>query len=118
MEESRRDWQALLAEVEATVKGWRKAHPRATFTEIETALDAEMARVRARMLEELALASDQTDWRGQEGEERPRCPVCGEALQANGFRERRLVTDHEQPVTLRRQHGRCPACEASVFPPG
>ena len=90
----------------------------ATFTEIETTLDEEMARVRAQMLEELVLDSASADWRGKEASERPKCPLCGTAVQANGEYKRQLVTEHEQNIELRRRHGRCPKCGASFFPPG
>jgi ribosomal protein S27AE len=118
MGEGRRDWQALFTEAEAAMREWRKAHPRATFTEIETTLDEEMARVRAQMLEELALDSASADWRGKEASERPKCPLCGTAIQANGEHKRQLVTEHEQNIELRRSHGLCPECGASFFPPG
>ena len=118
MTDRRRDWQTLFEEVEEKMKDWRKSHPRATFTEIETAVDKEMARARAQMLEDLALDSKSTDWRGQEKDDRPKCVVCGTALHANGEHTRRLVTEHEQIVELSRHHGRCPECGASYFPPG
>jgi len=118
MGEDRRNWQTLFTEAEAAMKDWRKAHPRATFTEIETTLDEQMARVRAQMLEELVLDSASADWRGKEASERPKCPLCGTAVQANGEYKRQLVTEHEQNIELRRRHGRCPKCGASFFPPG
>lgn len=118
MGERKRDWQALFEEAEVAMREWRKSHPRARFTEIETVVDEEMARVRAQMLEELALDSASTDWRGKEREERPQCQLCGAALQANGEQTRRLVTEHEQEVELRRSYGLCPECGASYFPPG
>ena len=85
---------------------------------IREAMDEEMARVRAQMLEDLALDSESTDWRGKEREERPKCPLCDTALQANGEQTRRLVTEHEQNVELRRSYGRCPECGVGYFPPG
>ena len=118
MGEKKRDWQSMFAEVEEAMKDWRKSHPRATFTEIETAVDEEMARVRAQMLQDLALDSKSSDWRGKEESERPKCALCGTALQANGEQTRRLVTKHEQVVELSRSYGRCPECGANYFPPG
>ena len=50
-------WRKLAEEVMTGVKEWRVQHPKATFEEIETAIDEGLARVRARMLEDVALAS-------------------------------------------------------------
>ena len=60
-----RRWNALAADVMIGMKDWRVAHPRATLREIETALDERLARMRARMLEDLALASPAADWDGR-----------------------------------------------------
>ena len=114
----KRNWQTMYEEAEEAVKSWRKTHPKATFTEIENTVDEEMARVRAQMLQDMALESASADWRGKEAAERPKCPECGAAVQANGEKPRRLVTDHEQSVELRRSQARCPGCGATYFPPG
>ena len=45
------DWQQLVEEVVTGMWDWRTAHPRATFREIESALDERLERMRARMLE-------------------------------------------------------------------
>ena len=50
-------WRTLNEEVITGMKEWRLQHPRATLTEIEAALDERLARLRARMLEDAALAS-------------------------------------------------------------
>jgi len=39
------------------MKEWRVQHPRATLSEMEVALDESLNRMRARMLEDMALAS-------------------------------------------------------------
>jgi uncharacterized protein with PIN domain len=114
----KRNWQALFDEAEEAVKGWRKSRPKATFTEIEDKVDEEMARVRAQMLQDMVLESASADWRGAEDTERPKCPECGTAVQANGEKPRRLVTDHEQRVEWQRSQARCPRCGATYFPPG
>lgn len=118
MEEGSRGWDELLEEVTAKLRQWRAEHPRATFVEIERTMDGELARLRARMLEDLIHESASAEWSGRSKAERPKCPVCGRPLQANGPRERTLVTVHEQSIKLKRTHGRCPACQATVFPPG
>lgn len=118
MGEEKRDWKVLFEEATEALSQWREEHPRARFTEIEATVDEEMARVRARLLQDLALKSASREWRGREAAGRPKCPVCGEALQSNGEHKRHLTTDHEQVVELRRSNGRCPECGTTLFPPG
>jgi ribosomal protein S27AE len=118
MGERKRDWDSLVEEASETIRQWRAEHPRATFSEIEATVNEEMARVRAKLMEELIHESASKEWRGRAKEERPTCPGCGAALQSNGRVERDLVTDHEQVIKLERSHGRCPQCGATVFPPG
>jgi len=108
----------LFEEVEEKLKDWQRSYRRATFTEIEKAVDEEMAQVRAQMLEDIALDSKSTDWRGQKKDDRPKCLVCGTAPQASGEHTRRLVAEYEQTVELSGHHGRCPECGASRFPRG
>lgn len=111
-------WRTLSEEVYTGMAEWRVQHPRATFREIEAALDERLATVRARMLQDVALASAATDLRAQAGGERPCCPECGHVLEAQGQEERTLRTTYERPVTLRRSYARCPACGVGLFPPG
>ena len=111
-------WRALSEEVFTGMAEWRVQHPRATFSEIEAALDERLATVRARMLQDVALASAATDLSTQAAEERPGCPECGPVLEAHGQEERTLRTTYERPVTLRRTYARCPACGVGRFPPG
>jgi vacuolar-type H+-ATPase subunit E/Vma4 len=118
MEERKRDWSALFEEASEVVKQWRASHPRATFAEIETTVKEEMARVRAKVVQDLVHESASREWSGREKADRPKCPACGTGLHANGQYRRQLVTDHEQVIELRRGHGRCPECGTTVFPPG
>jgi hypothetical protein len=97
---------------------WRAAHPRATFSEIEAALDERLNQVRARVLADLAMASSSADLQGGGTEERPRCERCGAALQARGQSERGVVTQGGAEVRLRRTYAACPACGDGSFPPG
>ena len=48
-------WRAMSEEVLSEMKRWRLGHPRATFSEMETALDEQLDRQRAQMLEDMAL---------------------------------------------------------------
>ena len=49
-------WATEAGAVLSGFKEWRQAHPRATLVEIEAALDARLAVMRARLLEDAALA--------------------------------------------------------------
>ena len=59
------------------MKEWRLQHPKATFQEIETALDERLGRLRARVLQGAALVSRAADLRAVAEHDRPRCPQCG-----------------------------------------
>jgi hypothetical protein len=111
-------WRAWSEEVFTGMAEWRVQHPRATLSEIEAALDERLASVRARMLQDVALASAATDLSGQAEDERARCPACGHALEARGQEERTLRTTYDQLVRLRRSYAHCPACGVGHFPPG
>lgn len=110
-------WEALFQEASREVEQWRGIHKKATLTEIENTVDAELARLRAQMIEDLALASEVADLNELPAEKRPKCPECGESLSANGKQGRQLVTDHEEAINLTRSKGVCPQCGASSFPP-
>jgi ribosomal protein S27AE len=111
-------WDALAEEVFVGMKEWRLQHPKATFTEIEQALDARLSRLRTRLLQDVALASVAADVRAQPPEERPACPTCGGRLEARGQDTRGVTTTQGQVVMLTRSYLVCSACGAGVFPPG
>jgi len=106
-------WLVDAADRFATLAAWRQAHPRATWAEIEAAIDARLGPLRAGLLRETAMASDATDLSGG----RPACPTCGARLQAAGTRRRRLRSEQDQPIDVERTYARCPACGAGLFPP-
>lgn len=109
-------WQALADEVFVGMKEWRLQHPTATFAEIEQAIDERLAGVRARLLQDVALASAAADLPAA-GAARPRCPDCGAVLEAHGQETRTVTTTYGKPVQLRRSAARCPACGRGLFPP-
>ena len=111
-------WDELYEEATREVQRWRQKHKKATLTEIENTVDNELAKMRARMIQDLALASGTADLRSMAKEERPKCPQCGRPLAANGQQERGLVTDYEQEVELKRSKGYCRHCKLSFFPSG
>lgn len=110
-------WHQLTQEVMTGMREWRLQHPKATLREIEIELDARLNRMRARMLEDLALHSTAAAWEGSPAGQQPRCPQCGECLQDRGTQSRTLQTHGGQDLTLTRSYGVCPACNSGLFPP-
>src|SRR5215475_12090785 len=55
-EQAEQQWRTLSEEVMAGLQDWQAAHPRATFAELEAVVDERLNGMRARMLENLALA--------------------------------------------------------------
>jgi len=115
---AQKDWDELYQEASQAMRRWRQEHKRATLTEIEETVDEELARIRAQMIQDLAMASDVADIRSLAKEERPKCPQCGRPVTANGRQKRRLTTDHEQVVELKRSKAYCRHCKLSFFPSG
>jgi NADH pyrophosphatase NudC (nudix superfamily) len=111
-------WRSLNSEMLAEMTAWRTDHPRATFQEIEQAVDQHIAAARARLLEQVAQASPATDWRALPPEQHPSCPNCGTPLRPSGSSSRHLQTQGDQTLSLERTYGRCPKCGTGLFPPG
>ncbi len=111
-------WHELAEEVMSGMKEWRLQHPKATLREIEQTLDERLGKMRARLLQDAALASAAADIQAAQVEERPVCPQCGVVLEGRGRQERQLTTHQNQMVRLERSYGVCPACGAGFFPPG
>lgn len=111
-------WAGDAESVWSGIADWRAAHPKATLSEIEAALDERLDRLRARLLADLALASAAADVQEGSAEERPRCERCGVVLQARGQSDRKLLTQGGAEVPLRRTYIACPQCGDGTFPPG
>jgi hypothetical protein len=95
-------WHQLAEEVMTGMKEWRIQHPKATFREVEAALDERRGGLRARMLEDALLVSRATEWEAAEGTP-PVCPKCGTPLQGRGKATRELTTQHDQVLRLERR---------------
>ena len=95
---------------------WRAQHPRATLREIEAAIDERLSLLRARLLQDVAQASERAHWSQESKEERPCCAVCGTPLQSRGSHQRRVQTSGGREITLARSYGTCPTCGAGLFP--
>ena len=100
------------------MKEWRKEHPKATWAEIEAAVDEQMNQVRAQLLEDLVQMGESEDWRKIPPGERPQCATCGEPLSARGEQTRYIQTSGGQAVKLTRTYGTCSQCGVGFFPPG
>jgi hypothetical protein len=113
-------WDAQAQEAFLDLREWRALHPQATLAAIEQELDRRLERLRARMLADLALASQAADLQRTQASsgERACCPQCGTPLHDGGAHQRTLVTLGNQPVELVRDYGTCPQCGGGLFPPG
>ena len=111
-------WKELANEITVEMREWRKEHPKATLRAIEEALDERWAKMRAKMVEDVALTSQASGTGKVDGEDWAQCPKCGHKLEAHGRDSRELTTNHNQTISLKRAYGRCPACGAGLFPPG
>jgi ribosomal protein S27AE len=111
-------WSGDAESVWSGVADWRAAHPQATFSEIEAALDERLNQLRARLLSDLALTSAAAEVSAASAEERPRCARCGVMLEARGTSERTLLTQGGAEVRLQRSYATCPTCGDRSFPPG
>jgi hypothetical protein len=109
-------WGALRAVVGDELATWRVAHPRATLTEIEAAVEAALERLRAQYLSAVVGTSAAADPATGEA---PDCPACGGPLRPRGSQPREVLTPGQaSPIRLRRRYLVCARCEAGVFPPG
>ena len=108
-------WQKLTDEILSGMAEWRQQHPKATFGEIERETMQRIAQLQARIMEEIAQASQAADW---EDTAPPKCPECGAELQRRGEHERSLQVVGGGEVKLKRAYAVCPKCEAGFFPPG
>ena len=112
-------WQAASQTVAHEVAEWRKAHPKATLTEIEEVVFEATQKLQAQLLGEVVHASAAADVATQPANERERCPTCGGQLEPRG-RQRRKVRPARQRVALdlQRSYAVCATCGAGLFPPG
>ena len=94
---------------------WRAAHPQATFVDLEGAVEERVRQVRVQMLATLLAAP--TPCASEEATAAPRCPVCGETMQARGTRTRRVTVEGDHPLPLTRAYAVCPGCGTGLFPP-
>ncbi len=102
-----------LAAVQAELATWQAAHPQATFADLEAAVEAGVARLRASLVRD-AVPRDP----GPSAGERRHCAGCAVPLTARGQHRRTVQLWGNHPVEVERTYWSCPRCGAGHFPPG
>jgi hypothetical protein len=97
---------------------WRKEHPKATWAEIEAAVDERINQLRAQLIQDVVQMGEPEQWTELPQEERAKCVSCGKPVVARGKQTRFLQTTGGEAVKLTRTYGTCPACGVGFFPPG
>jgi len=113
-----REWQAAGDNLLRGMREWRLGHPKATLNEMESALDKPLAELRAKLLQDMALASENADLSQAPLAERPICPQCGAIMGPRGMQERHLQTQGNAELVLNRSYAVCPTCKTGLFPLG
>jgi hypothetical protein len=92
------------------LRQWRQAHPEATWDEIESEVQRQLAGFQADLMAMLV---------GQSGapDEPPTCARCGSPMRRCGRRSRELLTRMGRAVALERPYYVCSTCGAGLFPP-
>jgi hypothetical protein len=114
-EDLQENWKEQGEEALATVAQWRVAHPKATLAEIEQAVDEQMNRLRAQLIEQAAQASAAAEREASQGLV---CEQSGQARHSRGRARRRWQTQGGQQVEVERTYVTCPQCGGGFFPPG
>jgi hypothetical protein len=112
-------WQErLIAEAVDDLSGWEREHPKATFAQIEEAVEERISDLRAGFTEDLLRnrAAASSGASGSNG--RSACPSCGKPMESRGEHERTVTIRGNRQVKMRRGYQVCPACSAGLFPPG
>lgn len=109
-------WHELGAKVLLEMESWRAEHPRATFAEIEAAVEDRLGALRAELIQQEIAMRAQGE--AAEGLEPTACEACGHPVELRGTRDRAVTVRGNRPVRLRRRYVVCPACGAGLSPPG
>ena len=104
--------EVLSNELAEKMRIWSQANPHATLTEIEIAVDKEVAKLRRTIVESLAQTRAVVEPNSHT------CPQCERQMVKNGKRKRKLKAKEGQTIELERQQMRCLSCGMTLFPPG
>ena len=97
-----------LKEMMARMAEWEAKNSDADLTQIEEAIDGELAALRKQLLEKMANKEITTT---------QKCPECGEEMMKNGVKKRELRTKNGSKIELKRDQMRCHQCGKTLFPP-
>ena len=97
-----------LETIRTDLESWRRAHPRATLTEIEQVVEARLGPLRARLMQDAAQGGD---------DPLQLCPECGRRMVPRGQHSRRITVAGGEAMNLTRSYLVCPHCQAGFFPP-
>lgn len=97
------------ADLQARMTAWRRAHPAATFADMEGEATRQVAALRAELIA-VALAAG-------EPETAPACLTCGARMHRVGEQTRTVTTSGPEPVTVTGGRYRCSACGTELSPP-
>ena len=87
---------------------WEKENEAADLTQMEEAIEGELAVMKRQLLEKMA---------NKELKEKQACPKCGQEMMKNGKKKRKLRTKNGEEVTIEREQRRCHQCGMTIFPP-
>lgn len=106
----RSDASDVFDQVQRELSAWRSTHPRATFAEIERAVEQQIQRLRTQLLGDHA----------PEGfaQEHPLCPRCGATMTPRARGTRKVVMQGDRTLDLERSYLVCRSCGEGLFPPG
>src|SRR5260221_1811334 len=86
---------------------WRQEHPKATWAEIEAAVDERGNQLRAELIQDRARMGENEEWSQKPEAERPTGATCGQPPLARGEQTRWLQTNGGEAVKLTRTYGNC-----------
>src|SRR5258708_12736358 len=108
-------WLKKSEEILANVREWRRAHPKASFVEIEDEVHKRMMQLEAQVLQDAAQASTSREWGKTSGKPAVVCPKCAVPLQARGKHQPTLQRNESARVTLTRTSRKCPTLRTYFF---
>ena len=95
---------------------WRKEHPKATWAEIEAAVDEQINQLRAQLIQDMVQMGETEGWSGMPGGGTSELSTSGKPLCARGKQTRFMQTNGGEAVKLTRTYGTCPSVGSAFFP--